>query len=310
MFIHEMTKDECDDALTRAKFGRLACAHDNQPYVLPMNIAFDGSAYLYGFARFGKKVEWMRANPNVCFEIDEVKSHNDWMSVIVFGRYEELPDKPEFAEARERAYSFIHKRAMWWEPAYISHAQRDDVDSLIPIFFRIHIDEMTGHRANSDGGEAAARGESRNKEKESEETASHFPKSTNILKAAFVYFAVVFGAGFVLGPIRVLFAVPRLGERMAELLELPLMIVVMVLAAKWIVRRFQLPPDAIIRLAVGFIALGLGLALEFTLVLTLRGLTLQEYFSTRDPVSEIAYYLTLILFGLMPLLANFQRRQV
>jgi hypothetical protein len=35
----------------------------------------------------------------------------------------------------------------------------------------------------------------------------------------------VFGTGFVLGPIRVLWAVPRLGERVAELMEAPLMLV-------------------------------------------------------------------------------------
>src|SRR5688572_6990821 len=96
MFIHEMSAGECSDLLSRAKFGRLACARDNQPYVVPMNFAFDGDRYLYGFATLGKKVEWMRANPLVCFEVDEVKNQNDWSSVIVFGCYEELPDRPEF----------------------------------------------------------------------------------------------------------------------------------------------------------------------------------------------------------------------
>jgi len=39
-----------------------------------------------------------------------------------------------------------------------------------------------------------------------------------ILKAALAYFALVFGAGFMLGPIRILWVAPRLGERMAELM--------------------------------------------------------------------------------------------
>jgi nitroimidazol reductase NimA-like FMN-containing flavoprotein (pyridoxamine 5'-phosphate oxidase superfamily) len=150
MFIHEMSRAECDEALSRAKYGRLACAQDNQPYVLPVNFAFDGGSYFYCFTTLGQKVEWMRSNPLVCLEIDEVKNHNYWSSVIVFGRYEELPDKPEYEIGRRQAYKLLQKRVMWWEPAYISQAHRDHPHSLIPIFFRIKIEEITGHRACSD----------------------------------------------------------------------------------------------------------------------------------------------------------------
>lgn len=153
MFIHEMSTDECNDVLSRANFGRLACARDNQPYVVPMNFTFDGASCLYGFTTLGEKVEWMRANPLVCFEVDEVTNHNQWLSVIVFGRYEELPDRPEFEREREHAYQFLQKRVMWWEPAYISKEHRDGPHSLTPIFFRIKIEEITGHRANSDDNE-------------------------------------------------------------------------------------------------------------------------------------------------------------
>lgn len=178
-----MTLDECCEALARVKFGRIACAHDNQPYVLPINFAFDGQ-YLYSFTTLGKKVEWMRVNPKVCFEIDEVKGQNQWTSVIVFGRYEELPDRPEFREARTRAYSFIQKRAMWWEPAYISQGHRERPHSLTPIFFRIRIEKMTGHRAVPEAGDAAASGESTVDTKETDkQTASFFSKILNILKA-------------------------------------------------------------------------------------------------------------------------------
>jgi predicted MFS family arabinose efflux permease len=56
------------------------------------------------------------------------------------------------------------------------------------------------------------------------------------------YFMLVFGAGFVSGSIRVPFLVPRLGERAAELIEMPFMLVVIVLSAQFITRRFSLPP--------------------------------------------------------------------
>lgn len=120
-----------------------------------------------------------------------------------------------------------------------------------------------------------------------------------ILKAGATYFAIVFGVGFVLGPIRVLVLVPRLGERLAELLELPVMLVVIVFAARWLVRRFDLGAVGA-RFGSGAFALALMLAFEFGLVLPLRGLSIPEYFATRDPVSGTAYSCSLLLFAAMP----------
>jgi len=123
-----------------------------------------------------------------------------------------------------------------------------------------------------------------------------------VLKAGALYFALVFGAGFVLGPIRVLWFVPRFGARMAELMEMPVMFAVIVLAARWTLRRLNLPPGPLRRLGMGCTALGLLLAAEFTLVLRLQGLSFSEYLSGRDPVSGTVYALMLGVFAVMPLL--------
>jgi MFS family permease len=119
----------------------------------------------------------------------------------------------------------------------------------------------------------------------------------NILKAAVIYFALVFAAGFVLGPIRIFFLVPRFGVRLAEMMEFPVMLVVIVLAAKWLVRKFQLAAHTLL---VGFLALGLMIAFEFTPVLWLRGTTLFDYFRERDPVAGVVYYLMFQVFAAMP----------
>ena len=123
-----------------------------------------------------------------------------------------------------------------------------------------------------------------------------------ILKAGILYLALVFGAGFVLGTIRTLWAVPRFGTRIAELMETPIMFVVTILAARWIVRRLTVPPKPLSRLGMGCVALGLVLVAEFTLVLWLRGLSISEYLASRDPVSGTVYYVTLGVFAIMPLL--------
>ena len=124
------------------------------------------------------------------------------------------------------------------------------------------------------------------------------------IKAGLCYFALTFGAGFMLGPLRILVLMPRVGARVAELAELPVMILVTWLAARWTVRRFRVPSSARLRLVMGALAFALLLAAEFSLVLPLRGLTLELYFATRDPISGIAYYAALVLLALMPVVVE------
>lgn len=121
-----------------------------------------------------------------------------------------------------------------------------------------------------------------------------------VLRAGVTYFALVFGVGFVLGPIRVLWLVPRVGERAAELLEMPVMLVVIILAARWVVRKLEVPPRQAARWGMGLIALALLITAELGLVLSLRGLTMTEYVAGRDPVAGVAYLVLLAVFAGMP----------
>jgi hypothetical protein len=110
----------------------------------------------------------------------------------------------------------------------------------------------------------------------------------------------------VFGPIRVIWLVPRFGTRAAELVEMPIMLAVTILAARWIVHRPGLLPTPSKRLGVGIVALALLLMAELTLVLWLRGLTIHEYIASRDPVAGTVYIVMLGAFAIMPLL--FTRR--
>jgi hypothetical protein len=122
------------------------------------------------------------------------------------------------------------------------------------------------------------------------------------IRAGVLYFVMVLGTGFVLGIIRVPFLVPRLGERYAELSEMPIMLVVIVLAARYIVKRFDVPPHFSVRLQVGLLALILSVAAELLLALMLQSGSVAQYIASRDPVSGAAYILLLIVFALMPTL--------
>ena len=128
--------------------------------------------------------------------------------------------------------------------------------------------------------------------------------ASRIAAAGLAYFALAFAAGFLLGTIRVLAIAPRVGERAAELLEAPPMLVVVVAAARFVVRRFVPQAPLAARVAVGALGLTLLLAVEFTVVLSLRGLSLAEYFASRDPVSGAVYVALLAAFAAMPALAG------
>lgn len=120
------------------------------------------------------------------------------------------------------------------------------------------------------------------------------------IKAGLAYFALVFGAGFVLGALRVSLLVPRFGERIAELSEMPLMFGVIVMAARFVVRRFAVPYSIAARLGTGLLALALLLAAEALLAVVLQDRSLGDYVASRDPVSGSVYLAMLVLFSLMP----------
>jgi uncharacterized protein len=151
MLIHEMTPEECGTALARVDFGRLACARDDQPYVVPIHFAYDGE-HLYGLTTAGQKIDWMRSNPRVCLEIDERPSPYRWWSIVVLGRYEELPETPTCERARAHALELLQRREIWWQPVSVSRPSREQ---RAPIFYRIHVVQVTGLRAEPDAIEVA-----------------------------------------------------------------------------------------------------------------------------------------------------------
>jgi nitroimidazol reductase NimA-like FMN-containing flavoprotein (pyridoxamine 5'-phosphate oxidase superfamily) len=148
MRIEAMTEDECRAVLaSHHGVTHLACARDSQPYIVPIHLYLHGE-YLYGYSTLGQKIEWMQANPLVCLEVDEMVSDRQWASVIVYGRYEELPDTLEHEESRKVAERIFQEHPMWWEPALVPLAA--DAPRL-PVVFRIRMVRTSGRRATAGG---------------------------------------------------------------------------------------------------------------------------------------------------------------
>jgi uncharacterized protein len=193
--IREMDTEECLRVLARVSVARLASARENQPYVVPVSLLYhepsEGEPCLYGFTTPGQKVEWMRANPLVCVEVDEVAAYDQWVSVVAFGLYEELSETPRrdgepphapqhprlAAEAslcrgstpeppgddgeRSRAWEVLKTRPMWWEPGSEAWAARPHAgpdEPFSPIFYRVRIDRVTGHEATRNARDSVSHG--------------------------------------------------------------------------------------------------------------------------------------------------------
>jgi nitroimidazol reductase NimA-like FMN-containing flavoprotein (pyridoxamine 5'-phosphate oxidase superfamily) len=125
----------------------------------------------------------MRANPLVCVEVDEVATYDQWVSVIAFGRYEELHEAPGGDEGRRpaqelprpvgsaapetggsdderlQAWQVLKALPVWWQPggaAWKFRAHRTPAESFIPVYYRIRIDRVTGQEATRDAVDAVA----------------------------------------------------------------------------------------------------------------------------------------------------------
>lgn len=148
MLINEMTEQECRSTLAQASFGRLGCALDDQPYIVPLYFAYD-AGYIYALGTAGQKIEWMRRNPKVCLLVDEIVSDTRWTSVIALGRYQELRE-PQFTEERARARKLLKQRPRWWQTALAERELKSSDELIEPIFFRIEINSVTGLQSSGE----------------------------------------------------------------------------------------------------------------------------------------------------------------
>lgn len=128
-----------------------------------------------------------------------------------------------------------------------------------------------------------------------------------ILRPAAIYFALVFGAGFLLGAIRVTFVVPRIGARAAELAETPLMLLVCAAAAAWVLRHHPEIRGSGPSLATGLLAVALLLVAEFGVGLWIMHLPPDRVFVKSDPVLAAVFYAALAITALLPFLLRRRR---
>lgn len=96
-----LSETEIEDVLKNNIIGRIGCRDGDKVYVVPISYVHMND-YVLCHSFSGKKIDMMRKNPSVCFEVDEIKSYTDWRCVIAHGRYEELTDENDITEAKRQ----------------------------------------------------------------------------------------------------------------------------------------------------------------------------------------------------------------
>lgn len=125
--VEDMPPAEMHALLQRESFGHLGCAREDRPYVVPINYAYDGKD-LYFFTTHGMKTRYIKANPQVCLQVEEIKDARHWRSVMVVGRATEITSPEE----SERAMKLITERNPELTPA-ISATQVDAIGRAVEI---------------------------------------------------------------------------------------------------------------------------------------------------------------------------------
>ena len=141
----KLNNQEIEKLIHGQFIGRIGCHANGQTYVVPVSYAYDGT-YIYGRTFEGMKIDMMRTNPQVCFEVDDTKNLANWQSVIAWGKYEELSDETQ----RKKAIKILMNRHLPLISSETTHLggiwpfSPEDLNTIKGIIFRIFLKEKTG----------------------------------------------------------------------------------------------------------------------------------------------------------------------
>ena len=142
-----LNSEQIEQILRSEVIGRIGCHANGKTYVVPITYAYDGERVICHTSQ-GMKIQMMRSNPEVCFEVEQVDNLANWRSVIAWGKYEELQ-----GEASKKAMRLLIERVMpimastTVHPSHAEEALREGKDyqpSPQTVIFSIHLSEKTG----------------------------------------------------------------------------------------------------------------------------------------------------------------------
>ena len=140
----ELTPGEIESLLQSEVIGRIGCNANGITYVVPVTYVYDGR-YIYAHSREGMKIQIMRQNPMVCFEVDHMENPANWRSVILWGKFEELKGNDQKLGLQKLISRFQPVATSETSvPRYELEAQQNDMGPYKAIIYRIDVKEKSG----------------------------------------------------------------------------------------------------------------------------------------------------------------------
>ena len=141
----KLNETEIDNVLLSQSVGRIGCTDGKKPYITPVTYVYDGKNII-GQTKEGMKLDIIRKNANVCFEVEVMTSMNNWQSVVISGKFQELAGK---AAEKAREYLFGHIFTLMTGSSIHQHQHKvtgtvDDSNRIKPIMYQIKVKEKTG----------------------------------------------------------------------------------------------------------------------------------------------------------------------
>ena len=100
----QLATGEIESLLHTSVLGRIGCSDGKLIYVVPISFVYDGT-YVYCHTHEGLKIEILRNNPSLCFEVEQLKDLANWQTVITHGTFEELTDPALRLDALQQLYA-------------------------------------------------------------------------------------------------------------------------------------------------------------------------------------------------------------
>jgi uncharacterized protein len=140
-----LSSGKVEKMLHNEAIGRLGCSLNGKVYVVPINYGYDGKC-IYAHSKEGLKIDAMRDNPEVCFEIDRWEEDGSWKSIILWGEFEEITGI-KAQRAAMKVFTTQMARAIPNSKSMPSHGhvrgKKRDADPFKSVVFRINIREKT-----------------------------------------------------------------------------------------------------------------------------------------------------------------------
>jgi nitroimidazol reductase NimA-like FMN-containing flavoprotein (pyridoxamine 5'-phosphate oxidase superfamily) len=141
----EMSADQVERLLHSEVVGRIGCYADGRVYIVPVTYAYDGNA-IYAHSFEGRKVQMMRKNSDVCFEVEHIEDLANWRSVIAYGSFEELTGEDAARGMEHLMERFLPYMSSLGETVLLEHSTTKSLPrgSHPAIVYRIKVAEKSG----------------------------------------------------------------------------------------------------------------------------------------------------------------------